>query len=1230
MCGKGGGSPPVPSAASTTFNSTTAPSQFAGNLYTDFLNRANDVSKTAFNPAMLGTVAPLNAQQTQAGNTLFNQGLDMGNFDPAKVQSIESPFTEDVVNKTQDWFNNQNAIQSNDLLSGAIKAGNAFGGDRAGVAQGVMAGQQQLAQAPVIAGLRQAGYTQALNEYNQLKTMGLQGAGAALGWGTMQQQQAQKEADVAQQNAMMSSAYPFQSLNWYGSLLGGVGPLLGQTAAGSNNPPSQSGAAQAIGAAGAGIGLIGAATGAGGQKRGGIVRPRARGGLVPIILARHSNGGLVAIPMLADGGSADDDEYGDHEPAGLPEYQDRGDRGSEPAPAASSTRYNTPQHQRVNISSLFGRPNIKGQAPTFPIQQTAGTAAVPQKSTLQSGLELATKAIPVATSLFALSDPKTKTDVQRVGKTDGGEPLYGFRYKGDPKSYPKVVGPMALPPHAPQRRQEGGDVDDDQLTMTDLGVLDPRGRELSPGIAGPARGSPSGELPKQAEDMPNLARVRERFRPMLESNPALRQKFDANTTAEVGTNPAARNAYQALTLDRAAARGESLPYTLSRGPDTPDRYYPGTTTNARAASGIGVSPALWGGANPVNFATGNASFDPRTGRYVGFAGGPQTGSVQTGSGTEYAGVEGPDLPAARRFGYTGPSMTGIGPRGPQGADVAQQKYPEGEREKVGVTDGEQKQQGMAGPRVGAGPPGGSRQIPGMGAPPATFAQRLATNPFWQFGTALMAKPGIRGRELSAIGGAAQSMSAQQIAERNRVLDEKPQIITTADGMVAVRHSDGKIMDLGLKSPGQAQLEESKRQHGVTEGKPFKVGDDVLVPDGQGGYKRYTPPEDPNAPPQQPWPTQTAPAQPAAPAPAQPAPTAPSVKAPVAPSTGVGNAPAAPAPAQPAQPAQPAAPSTTQRQTQATTPDVETISGGPGAPVTTDDQKETAAQVAREGYRYKNPPAKEAELRKLLEKNNTSPEQFDFNAQRLAKGDTSILQNLGNSKEMGKLKQAYKNRAADYYTEQGKGPDEANAMVAKFGGMKSGARVLANRLASMETAIANVQGTAPIVLDISARIPRTQYPKLNDVILAYQKNTGGTEVRRLGVAVETLAASYANALTRTGVTTEGMREHARSLLEQGYTHGQMGAVVDQMLIDMSREQATTKGALDEFLGIKSREEYKPGDVLKNRPESAPPSARKTAPAAPTISGDERAKAEEWLRNNPNDPNAARVKKTLGIQ
>src|SRR5215471_3633129 len=256
MCSKGGGSPPVPNASSTAFQSTTSPSPVVSPMYQNFLNQAQGLAQTPFNPGMLGQVAPMNPQQMQAGNAMFNfatgplqnQLQSMGTFDPTQVQAIESPYTQAVTQATQNWFNNQNAIQGTNLLSNAIRTGNAFGGDRAGIAEAQLAGQQQLAQAPVIAGLYQTGYQQALQEYNALKQMGLAGAQAAvgapmaemqgaaglMGWGTTQQQQAQRELDVAQQNAMMASAYPFQTANWYGSILGGVGPLLGSQVAGFN------------------------------------------------------------------------------------------------------------------------------------------------------------------------------------------------------------------------------------------------------------------------------------------------------------------------------------------------------------------------------------------------------------------------------------------------------------------------------------------------------------------------------------------------------------------------------------------------------------------------------------------------------------------------------------------------------------------------------------------------------------------------------------------------------------------------------------------------------------------------------------------------------------------------------------------------------------------------------------------------------------------------------------
>ncbi len=120
---------------------------------------------------------------TGQANNIMSQGPQLQQFSKAAIDQYQSPYTQDVVDATQGWFNNQNAIQGNQLIGQGIKQGNMFGGDRAGVAQGVLAGQQQLAQAPVIAGLYNQGYAQALQEFNAQNQLAaqLQEFGAGLG-----------------------------------------------------------------------------------------------------------------------------------------------------------------------------------------------------------------------------------------------------------------------------------------------------------------------------------------------------------------------------------------------------------------------------------------------------------------------------------------------------------------------------------------------------------------------------------------------------------------------------------------------------------------------------------------------------------------------------------------------------------------------------------------------------------------------------------------------------------------------------------------------------------------------------------------------------------------------------------------------------------------------------------------------------------------------------------------
>lgn len=256
-------------------------------------------------------------------------------FSPEAIQQYQSPYTNDVINATQAQFNNQNAIQQQGIVGNAISQG-AFGGDRAAVAQGITAGQQQLAQAPVLAGLRNQGYNQALGEFNQQQgaqiganqanawlnsqagqamaglgqeALGtsLTGANALLGIGGLEQTQAQASLNGPYQQWLAAQAYPYQSTGWLANIAEGLGGASGGSS--SSTVPGPSVASQLGGGALATAGILGQ-TGAFGSNgyltgSGGLFGSGGGGGgYVDSGTWSSATGG--AIPHRAPGGGISD------------------------------------------------------------------------------------------------------------------------------------------------------------------------------------------------------------------------------------------------------------------------------------------------------------------------------------------------------------------------------------------------------------------------------------------------------------------------------------------------------------------------------------------------------------------------------------------------------------------------------------------------------------------------------------------------------------------------------------------------------------------------------------------------------------------------------------------------------------------------------------------------------------------------------------------------------------
>lgn len=96
----------------------------------------------------------------------------------------------------------------------------------------------------------------------------------------------------------------------------------------------------------------------------------------------------------------------------------------------------------IRLNALGMTPYGQSGSQTTPLQSNYGMSAIGgalagAQLAGMTGLSSGWGALGGA-ALGLLSDERDKTDVEKLG--DG---MYAYRYKGDPKSYPKVVGPMA-------------------------------------------------------------------------------------------------------------------------------------------------------------------------------------------------------------------------------------------------------------------------------------------------------------------------------------------------------------------------------------------------------------------------------------------------------------------------------------------------------------------------------------------------------------------------------------------------------------------------------------------------------------------------------------------------------------------------------------------------------------------------------------------------------------------
>ena len=97
--------------------------------------------------------------------------------------------------------------------------------------------------------------------------------------------------------------------------------------------------------------------------------------------------------------------------------------------------FNYPQQQLGTLLSALGM---------TPHDTSTSGSSTSQTTTPTDWASIIQKGAGAAADIYGMSDKTMKTDITKLGKDpETGLTMHAFRYKGDPKSYPKVVGPMA-------------------------------------------------------------------------------------------------------------------------------------------------------------------------------------------------------------------------------------------------------------------------------------------------------------------------------------------------------------------------------------------------------------------------------------------------------------------------------------------------------------------------------------------------------------------------------------------------------------------------------------------------------------------------------------------------------------------------------------------------------------------------------------------------------------------
>lgn len=179
----------------------------------------------------------------------------------------------------------------------------------------------------------------------------------------------------------------------------------------------------------------------------------------------------------------------------------------------------------------------------------------------------------------------------------------------------------------------------------------------------------------------------------------------------------------------------------------------------------------------------------------------------------------------------------------------------------------------------------------------------------------------------------------------------------------------------------------------------------------------------------------------------------------------------------------------------------------------------------------------------------SPDTQRKMAEQYLSGDKGVMQNLGRGAQGAANVVALRETIARVAEGRGLSGAEIAAKQSEFMGMNAAQRALGTRQANFGLAKSEAYEMADLVTETSQNVSRTQFMPINKALNAYNTNTGGTEIREFGAALNSFINAYARAISPVGTPTVSDKDHARAMLSTADSHEQVLAIMGQLKKEM---------------------------------------------------------------------------------